>query len=295
METQVDEESQQAPHLPVDALHLPQAGAELPVEPEHVVAVQVVDELRDVRGNRLAHAHPVGTRHRRLVGIANHRVRRRPRRRHALGRRQPLGGDRFRRLPRRDVRAGHAPRQLDRVAPERSKPSRAAHREPNPRLTLHRLVVVRRLGPATRGDQRRERARRAAPREREPFLLRLRRGDADEQTDLRPRDRAFVEGAGDSGQLGEPSRDVGQLLELAPGDAQTLAGVVTQLREAELVMAVAPEKSIRETAEDPAAGRILAGKPPEVAVEDLRAVGAMQVAVFRRLENLSRHQHRGED
>ena len=88
---------------------------------------------------------------------------------------------------------------------------------------------------------------------------------------------------------------MGQLLELAPGDAQTLAGVVTQLREAELVMAVAPEKSIRETAEDPAAGRILAGKPPEVAVEDLRAVGAMQVAVFRRLENLSRHQHRGED
>src|SRR5205823_14348296 len=75
METQVDEESQQAPHLPVDALHLPQAGTELPVEPEHVVAVQVADELRDVRRNRLTRAHLVGTRHRLLVGIANHRVR----------------------------------------------------------------------------------------------------------------------------------------------------------------------------------------------------------------------------
>ena len=89
-----------------------------------------------------------------------------------------------------------------------------------------------------------------------------------------------------------------QLLELAPGDAQTLACVVAELREAELVMAVTEEEGVRETAENPAAGRILAGEPPEVAVEDLRAVGAMQMTVLvapRRLEDLDGHQHRGED
>ena len=132
METQVDEEPQQASHLPVDALHVAQAGAELLVESEDVGADEVADELCHVRGNRRTETSRLGTRNRRLVGIGNRLRHRGARGRDALGRRETFGSNGLRRLPRGDVGAGHAARELDGVAPERPESFRATHREPDP-------------------------------------------------------------------------------------------------------------------------------------------------------------------
>src|SRR5437762_12451500 len=99
METQLDEQAQQASHLPVDALHVAEAGTELPVEPEDVDAGAIPDEPLDVLRNGLVDAGAVD---RGLVGIRDRRGYRRAGGRYAPTSRHALGADRPRALPARE-------------------------------------------------------------------------------------------------------------------------------------------------------------------------------------------------
>ncbi|TMA33221.1 MAG: hypothetical protein E6J79_18190 [Deltaproteobacteria bacterium] len=83
------------------------------------------------------------------------------------------------------------------------------------------------MGGRTR-EERLETADRAAAGARDPIPLGLGRGDAHQQARLGPRKLAVLERRGDLGQLAEPSRDAGQLLDLASREAETLACVVAE-------------------------------------------------------------------
>ena len=159
-------------------------------------------------------------------------------------------------------------------------------------LAVHEIVVGVGCGAPCGGDRGVERPDRFGPRAREPCGLRVRRGDGDEQAEVAPRQRPFGEGGGDGGQLREPLRHAGELLELAAGEAEALARPVVEPGEAEAPMGAALEERTGEAAEDATAERLLATEAAEELVEDRRRrvpVEVAPLAVRREDEELGRH------
>jgi len=113
----------------------------------------------------------------------------------------------------------------------------------------------------------------------EPSLLGLRRGNRDEEPHVAPRDGPLGEGAGDRGEGLQPLHHVGQVLQLAAGEAEAFARVVVEPDEAEAVMAAAEEQRRGEATEDAAAEGLLAREAAEKAVEQLGAEVPVEPAV----------------
>ena len=99
---------------------------------------------------------------------------------------------------------------------------------------------------------------------------------------MAPGERAVAEGAGDGGERVEPFDDAGQVLQLAPREAQTLAGVVVEPGEPQALVGAPLEEGPGEAAEDAAAKRLLAGEAAKQRVEQLGAEGAIEVPAFLR-------------
>jgi len=159
-------------------------------------------------------------------------------------------------------------------------------------LAVHEIVVGVGCGAPCGGDRGVERPDRTGLRAREPRGLRVRRGDGDEQAEVAPRQRPLGEGGGDGGQLREPLRHAGELLELAAGEAEALARPVVEPGEAEALMGAALEERTGEAAEGAAAERLLAAEAAEEPVEDRGGRVAIEVAPLarrRRDEELGRY------
>src|SRR5439155_1008113 len=116
-------------------------------------------------------------------------------------------------------------------------------------------------------DERLQRPNRPVARERQPLVLAVGSGRRGEETRLRPREVARAERGGDGGKGLEPLRDARELLHLARGEGEPLAGVIAETGEAEPVVVATREEGPREPAEDAAADRLLAREAAEVAVE----------------------------
>jgi hypothetical protein len=183
-------------------------------------------------------------------------------------------------------------RELGGVPPEPSDAAGTTDADARGGLAVHEVVVGVGCGASRGGDRGVERPDRAGLRVREPRGLRVRRGDGDEEADVAPRERPLGEGGGDGGQLLEPLRHAGELLELAAGEAEALARPVVEPGEAEALLGAALEERTGEAAEDAAAERLLAAEAAEEPVEDRRRRVPVEVAPLsgrRRDEELGRY------
>ena len=107
---------------------------------------------------------------------------------------------------------------------------------------------------------------------------------------MAPGEGAAGERACDGGESLEPFDDMGKVLQLAAGEAETLACVVVEAREAEPLMAAAHAEEAREATEYAAAEGFLAGEAAEKRVEQFGAEGAVDAAALlwrRRDQQLS--------
>ena len=179
-------------------------------------------------------------------------------------------------LPRRQLLASdHAGEHGDRV-PALADASRAAEPDLHARLFVEGVVALD-GAPGVVRDGGLERAHRAAARHLDPGRRALRRRHADQEPHLRPGELAVGEGRRDLGQLSQPRAHVGERLELARGEAETLPRIVPDPGEAERVLAPLPDEGASEGAEDVPAQRLLARQAAEVPVEQERALVAHEI------------------
>jgi hypothetical protein len=133
----------------------------------------------------------------------------------------------------------------------------------------------------------------------EPGGLGVGRGNGDEEPSLAPREDPVGEGVAEEREIAQLPRHAGELLELAAGDAERLAGVVVEADESEALVRAPAEEGMSQAAEDAAAERFLAGQAAEKRVEQLGAAIAVEVTPFLtggRIEKLWRDEiHKGED
>ena len=99
---------------------------------------------------------------------------------------------------------------------------------------------------------------------------------------MAPGERALREGAGDGGEILESLHHAGKLLELPAGEAEALARVVVEPREAEALVGAAEKERTGEAAEDAAAERLLTAEAAEEWVEQLGAEVAVEAAALAR-------------
>src|SRR5262249_53217204 len=138
------------------------------------------------------------------------------------------------------------------------------------------VVVLLAIGGRT--DRRGERADGAAFGPCEPLGLVLGRGDGDEKAELRPAADAVDERRPEPREALEACAHGREALERGCGEAEALAGVVAEPREAELVVAATAQEGVREPAEDRPAARLLRGEAAEPAVEDEGGVVGAEAA-----------------
>src|SRR5205814_8023610 len=168
------------------------------------------------------------------------------------------------RVPGRNLTAAHAAGELQHLAPARADVARARQAHPYARLAVDGVAGDAPAGPAR--DHRLERPHGVHAGDDQPEGRVLGGGQRDQAACLRPGDLAAVEGVADGGKPCHALDDVGDRLQLARGEPETLARVVAQAGEAQVVVVAAAEEAVGEGAENPPGAGLLTGEAAQVAV-----------------------------
>ena len=97
---------------------------------------------------------------------------------------------------------------------------------------------------------------------------------------MTPGQCAVAEGSSDGGEHVEPFDDTGEVLELAPGHAETLARVVIDPDEPQMLVRAPVKEGPGETAKHAATERLLAREAAQQRVKQLGAKRAMELETF---------------
>jgi len=186
-------------------------------------------------------------------------------------RREHLGGHGLGASPGRQRLAGHAVRKLAHVPPLGAHRRRTADRQrlarPGVGIVGRRERTAFQRAGIDAAHHAFEGAGGQGLRTRQPDPLGLRRGDARQQPRLGPRHRSGDERGLQGGEI--PKRRVhgGQLLELAGGEAEALAGVVAQAGEAQALPRAARDEAPGQGGQRAAQRPLGPGEPPQRGVD----------------------------